>query len=636
MLDAMRKRTGSLVVKLFMGLLALSFAVWGIGDIFRGGQDPTVADVGGTAIRASDLQNEYGRALESVRRMTGGQIDAEQARALGVVDQALEGLITRAIISREVAALGLYTPDVSVREAIESDPTFQNQTGSFNRIVYQSVLNQNRLAETQYEELLREQLSQQQLVASLSAGLSVPKTTVETLRRYRDERRIATVAMITTDNVDEAPSPDDAAIAEYYAANEADFMAPEYRRITVVTLKPADLLDEVEVDEERVREEYDFNIDTYTVPQQRNVDRLVFDTEDEAAAAFERLLSGEDFYAVGADLTSQTESEMTLGTITRDDLPDAETAEAIFGLEVGRVSAPMETPFGWYLVRINQDYPGRVTPFEEVVDDIRNELKIEQASDAVYELSNRLEDERAGGATIEEAAGALGIAVSTIGPVDLRGLTPEGTPAENLPPIEEFLSTAFQSVAEIETDLLETAGNTSYVLRVDAVIAPEVRPLADIRDEVVVAWQQNWREDQAKQLAEAMAGRVGAGEDLATVAAESDIEVVTTGAFTRDGRDLSIAVGPNFTQAVFALAPGDATEALISGTGRYAIAVLDEIQPAEPDQTTELSDDLQEQLRRGVQGDVEAGFNNALRLKYGVQVNQSLVDNLFDVDAGSP
>ncbi len=635
MLDAIRKRTGSLVVKLFIGLLALSFGVWGIGDIFRGGQDPAVADVGGTSIRASDLQNEYIRALESLRRATGGQIDAEQARAFGVVDQALDGLITRAIVSREVASLGLFMPDAVVKVRIEEDPTFQDQTGRFNRLIYQSVLNRNRLDETQYEELLREQLSQEQLLESLSAGLSVPQAAVDALQRYRDERRIAQVAIVTTDHVDEAREPDQDAISEYYAANEADFMAPEYRRITLVTLKPADLLDEVDVDEERVREEYDFRVDSYTVPHQRDVDRMVFDTEDEADTAFERLMSGDDFFAVGAELTRQAESEIALGTITRDDLPSDDVAEVIFDLVVGRVSSPLETPFGWYLVRINEDMPGRVTPFEEVADEIRGELQIELASDAVYELSNRLEDERAGGATIEEAASALGIAVSSIGAVDLRGLTPEGTPAANLPPIQEFLSTAFESVAEVETDLIETAGNISYVLRVDAVIAPALRPLGEVRESVITAWQQNWRQEQTKELAESVASRVAAGEYLSDVAPEADIEVVTTEAFARDGRDLSIGVGPNFMTAVFALAPGEATEALISGTGRYAIAVLDQILPAEPDPTAALADGLRRQLRRSVQGDVETAFSDALRRKYGVQVNQTLVDNLFDVGFGT-
>jgi len=636
MLDAMRKRTGSLVVKLFMGLLALSFAVWGIGDIFRGGQDPTVADVGGTSIRASDLQNEYNRALESLRQATGGQIDAEQARAFGIVDRALDGLITRTIVTREVSSLGLFTPDDIVATEITENPAFQDQHGHFNRLIYQSVLNQSRLGETEYEELVREQISQEQLIGSLSAGLTVPEAALDALRRYRDERRVAQVAIVTTDQVDDAPEPDEGAVAEYYAANEAEFMAPEYRRITLVTLKPADLLDEVDVDEARVRDEYDFRIDSYTVPHRRDVDRLVFDTEEEAAAAFERLLSGGDFFTVGAELAGQSESDIDLGMVVRGDLPSEEIAEAVFTLDVGRVSSPIETPFGWYLVRINEDFPGHITPFEEAADDIRGELQIEQASDAVYELSNRLEDERAGGATIEDAARALGIAVSMVGPVDLAGMTPEGVPAANLPPIQEFLSTAFESVANVETDLIETAGNISYVLRVDTVIAPELRPLAAVRDDVIAAWKQNWREEQSKELAEGMASRVAAGEDLATVASDAEVETVITDPFARDGRDLSVAAGPNLISAIFALAPGEATEAVISGSGRYAIAVLDQILPAEPDQTAGAVDDLRGQLQRSVQGDVEIAFSDALRRKYGVQVNQSLVDNLFDVGSSTP
>ncbi len=633
MLDAMRKQTGSLIVKIFIGVLALSFAVWGIEDVFLGEQDPTVAEVGGTSIRASALQNEYGRALESLRAATGGQIDAEQARAFGIVNRALDGLITRTIVTREVRELGLFTPDAAVAEAIVSNPTFQDDAGTFNRLIYQSVLNQNRLGEIEYEELVREQLSQEQLILSMASGLSVPDAAVDALRRYREERRVATVAVVTPDDVEEAPTPDDAAITAFYEENEASFMAPEYRRITYITLKPADLLDEVEVDEALVREEYDFQLDSYTVPHRRDVDRLVFGTEDEAATAIERLMSGDDFYAVGLELAGQSESDIDLGVLVREDLPTEDVAEAIFALDVGRISAPIETPFGWYVVRINDDMPGRVTPFEEVADDIRGELKIVQASDAVYELGNRLEDERAGGATFVEAAGALGIAVTTIDAVSLAGLKPDGEPATDLPPIQEFLTTAFASEPDVETDLIETDGNITYALRVDGVTPPALRPLEDIREDVIAAWQRNWREDQAKALAESIANRVAEGEDLTTVASEDDIAVVNSEAFARDGRDLAVAAGPNFVEAVFALSPGEATEAIISGSGRYAIAVLDEIVPADAEQAEDMRNQIRLQMQRGVRNDVEAAFGDALRRKYGVKINQSLIDNLFDVGA---
>ena len=133
-----------------------------------------------------------------------------------------------------------------------------------------------------------------------------------------------------------------------------------------------------------------------------------------------------------------------------------------------------------------------------------------------------------------------------------------------------------------------------------------------------------------------MASRIAEGETLADVSSEAGIEVTTTEAFSRDGRGLTLGVGPNFINAVFALETGAATEAVMSGTGRYAIAVLDEIQSADMSAESAPFDDLRGQLRRSVQGDVEIAFADALRRKYGVQVNQSLVDNLFDLGFGSP
>ena len=81
MFQSIFKNLKSWVIKIFLGLIALSFAAWGVGDIFRGNSDPTVASIGNIKVRASELVREYNRELEQLRRLSGGQIDAEQARA---------------------------------------------------------------------------------------------------------------------------------------------------------------------------------------------------------------------------------------------------------------------------------------------------------------------------------------------------------------------------------------------------------------------------------------------------------------------------------------------------------------------------------------------------------------------------
>jgi peptidyl-prolyl cis-trans isomerase D len=634
MLDAIRKRTASFVVKLLMGVLALSFALWGIGDMFTGGQDPAVAEVGGTKITASQLQAEYARTLDYWQRATGGQIDAEQARAFGIVNQALETLVTRALLRQEVEAIGIGAPDSRVREMITSNESFRSPAGIFDRTIYQAVLRQNRLTEDQYEIGIREDYARGQLMDSLASGLVTPKIAVDTIREFRGEERTAAIVMVTPDNAPDAPAPDDATIQAFYADNENLFMAPEYRTVTLVSLRPADLLDEIDVSDEDVRQDYDYRIDSYTTPHLRNVDRLVFDSAELAESAFERLMGGDDFLAVGRDLAGQGDADMRLGMVTREDFPDAATADAVFGLTVGQVGKPIETAFGWRIFRVTEDSPGGIQAFEDVAEEIRMERKISAASDAVFDLSNRLEDERAGGATLTEAASALGIDAQIIGPIDRFGLDREGTASETLPMIPEFIEEAFKAGTDIESNLLESVGNIFYVLRVDDVVPGQLKPLDTVRDDVIAAWQADWRDGQSKVMAEGIAERIGAGETIYAVAESVGILVDQTGTFTRDGGDQRAALPPALIDAIFTREAGKATGAIDTGGGRYAIAVVGEVLPwtpasLTPDSAGHIHDEIRDQLDQGTREDIAIAYDSALRKKYGVSINQSLVDNFI-------
>ena len=629
MLEALRKRTGSFVVKLLLCILALSFAFWGIGDTFTPSQNPVVAEVGNASITASQLQREFNRNLEYWRRVTGNSIDAEQARAFGVMDQALEALVTRAMLRQEVSAIGIGAPDNLVREMIVSNDSFRDLAGNFDRAIYRSVLRQNQMSEDQFEAGIRDDFARSQLMDSLASGLVTPSIAINTIQRYRGEKRTATIALVTPNQAPEAPTPDDSEINAFYGENEHRFMAPEYRTVTLVSLSPGDLLDEIEISEDVLRQDYEYRIDTYTTPHMRDVDRLVFGDGEVAGAAFERLMAGADFYAVGRDLGGQGNADMKLGMITRDDLPSEATAEIVFGLGVGQVGQPIETDFGWRIFRVNGDVPGAVTPFEDAADEIRQELKIAAASDAVFDLSNRFEDGRGGGASISEAAYGLGIAVQIIGPLDRNGLDREGTASEALPAIPEFIAETFNAVRGDETDLLESVGNVFYVLRVDDVIESHLKPLADVREQTIAAWQARWREEQSKLLAEEISARVGAGESLEAVAESVGAEFIQTPSFARDGGNLETSVGTALIELIFSLEPGQVTQATVTRAGLYAVAVVGEVLPWNADGDRAADANLRAQLDRGAREDIAVAYDSALRRKYVVSVNQPLIDSLF-------
>lgn len=616
----------SWTVKIFLGIIALSFAVWGIGDIFRGGQDPSVASVGGVNIHASQLSRAYSREVERLRVASNGAIDAEQARAMGVVQRTLQSMISRKVFDLEAAGLGMTVDDATLRREIRENPAFVDDFGNFERTQFDYVLRQEGMTEPQYIADLRLDMARAHLIDSLIGGLDVPDALIEQIYGYRQERRVVEVVSVDGRDIADVPEPDEAAIEAYHRDNTARFTAPEYRALTYVMLRPVDLIEEIDIDETVLLTEYDLRLDEYQMPDRRDIDMFVLDNKAAADAAYDRLLRGDDFIAVGEETAGVVGADISLGPIAKAELPE-DLVDPIFALSAGAVGQPMESAFGWHIVRVNDVLPAATRTFADAREELREELVVDKAIEAVFELSNLIEDELAGGATLEEAARAVGAAIQTIEGIDQRGLNTDGKPHEALPAIVDFLEVAFAAARGEESALRESPGNIMFMLRTDRITEPALRPLAEVRDDVIAAWKSERRGEKAQEIAEAIADDPTAATDLAAAADKHGFAPVTGGAFSRNGAGLDLNLGAGAVRAAFTLTPGAVSDAVANGRGHFVVIRLKEIVAASPDKET--SDALEAELRQGFQGDLINGFEQAIRDARGVKVYHQLVDNLF-------
>jgi peptidyl-prolyl cis-trans isomerase D len=625
MSQALSARLKSWLVKGFLLVIVLSFAVWGIGDIFRGGQDPTVIGVGDVKIAASEFSAEYGRQLQRMRQLTRGAIDAEQAKALGLVDQTIEQMITRSVLAQARARLAMTLSDQAVVAELRQLPALQNEVNEFDRQRFYSVLAENRMSEPQFIDMLRQDIVSRQFVGSLTAAAAAPATLVDILQRYRSERRVAELLVITTDGVAEPADPSDAELDAYDRENQDAFTAPEYRKVAFVVLRPADMVGEIEIDEDSMRTEYEDRLEAYTVAETRDLDMIVFADQDSAKSGHERIIGGADLFAVAQDLAGKSESDVKLGLVTKDAMP-AEIADPVFTLAEGAVSGPLESPLGWYIVRVNKVNPGGTKSFEEARAEIRESLAAVRAIDAIYELSTRLEDELAGGATIEDAARAIGLEAQTIEAVDAAGLDPTGTGVATLPSVPSFLPTVYRTSVGETSPLTEGEANTLFVLRVDGITPPALRPFDLVRDQAVSGWKERARARAAEALANQIASEQAGGASMQALADSHGLSLTTTTAFTRDGRDLNAEIGRAVVDAIFYLAPNAATGAVADGPGRFVIARLKEITPGDPNEQREA---LLDAVRGGIEADIRTSFEQALRERQSIRVARDLIDTLI-------
>jgi len=624
-----KKIVTKIAVFILFGLLVMSFAIWGIGDIFYGGsQARIVAEIGDIKVDQQDFSRTLAREINSASRRLGTRLTGEQAQSLGLVQQVLRQEVSRALIRQQAADLGVITTDEQIRARILEEPAFQDELGSFSRARFLQALQVSGASEQAFVAGLKEDIESQSIVSAVSEAVVAPVNLAESVYAYQEERRVAEFVVLRSDSVTDIPDPSDEELQEFYESNAQSFMAPEYRSISMVRLDPEEFAKEIGVDEEALRQEFAARFEDFVVQEEREIEQIVFATEEEAQQAVERLSGGEAFEAVAQALTQQT--PVPLGTVTKNDLlPDL--AEPAFALAPQSISEPIQSPLGWHVLRIGEVSP-RVEPvFEEVEEELANDMAMRDAVDSLISIANEFDDEMASGATLEEAATNLNLSLVSIEAIDARRQDLDGNLIEDLPADPAF-DQILSETEEGETSLLtETSDGGYFVLRVDSVVDPARRPFEDVKDRVAELWRGVQRNDRIRERAEALKADLDAGGTLAEVAAANELLLETSEPLRRSDPPPASVASPQLLSALFQVDEG---EALIAPSAEgQVIAKLLEIQPADLSQASSALNTTQENLGRSMQGEMLDQFIIALQQEYPVTVNntvlQELLDNLY-------
>jgi peptidyl-prolyl cis-trans isomerase D len=624
MLQAIRQKTSSIVAIGLFGLLILSFAVWGIGDIFRAtGPTNVIAEVGAVEIPAEALLNEFQRSIRNVQRQTGVRLDTQQAQDIGLLDQALEQLLTKTVLDVKAAELGVAISDDAINRTIQSDPAFRNQFGQFDPNIFRSTLFNNGLNESGFIALLRSDLARRQVISSVAMLDTAPRVLSGRLYDYRNESRVAeTIQVAAADQAFEPPAEAD--LRAYYEANKDRFMAPEYRKLTAVILAPAALIGEIEIDDQVLRDEYDGRRAEFETPEQRGVEQIVFDDEAKAKEAAALLGEGRAFAAVAEEMTGA--APLSLGEVTASELGLPALGNAAFALAEGAVSAPVESPLGWHILRVTKIVPGSVRSFEAVRETLREELARAQAIDDLSEVANRLEDELGGGASIEEGAHGVGLDVLRVDAVDASGAAPDGAPVDGLPADPQFLQVAFESDPGVDSFLTETEDGY-FILRVDSITGAAPKDFEAVRADSEEAVRGERQLAAAEDRAEELLALAEGNASLADVATEQGLRLATSQPVTRIEQDAAAGISPTVTAALFELAVGEVGMAP-TGDG-YTVFRLKEVIAADAAADTAGAERVATETAGAVRNDLLQQLDRAIRQHHEVTVDERAIEGLI-------
>ena len=626
MLDSLKKLASGWVAQLFIGLLVLSFAVWGVSDIFTGFRSDAVAQVGSTDITVVEFQREYDLALQNLSRQLGVPITQQQAQQMGIPGQVLGRLVSEATLNEAAGGLGLAMSNTVLGHQIAADTRFQGPDGTFNRGYLSEYIRSQNMTEDQFIGVLRDEYLRGQIGQAFAGGVAAPESYLRAVHEFRSEARNISYLLLTAPAETEVPDPDETTLTAWFTEHGAEFAAPEYRAVRYFALSPEGIARVEEVTDEEARARYDANAARFTTVERRRVQQIVFPDRAEADAAADALAGGQTFEALLTE-RSLTAEDVDLGLVTKTDLIDPAISDAAFALVPNLISAVVDGAFGPVLLRVTEVQPAVVTTFEEARDTLKTEIAAERAVAEINDTYNAIEDARAGGDTITEVAARYELLIVTIPAIDQSGNDEAGNPVPDVPPA--LLTGIFETDVGLENDPVEPARNSFAWYEVTAIADPRARTLDEVRDRVVTAWKAEERGRLLQQRTDALLTEVQT-RPLAAVAIELLLPVKTATGLTR----VTTPSGDLTTEAlsaIFTTAEGKAGSAAGAQPLTSVVFVVDSL--SVPEYVAEAPDLTQakEQFDNQFVGDLLGMYVGQLQGQTSVRFNQVLLEQVIGV-----
>ncbi|HEY5347539.1 MAG TPA: SurA N-terminal domain-containing protein [Rhizomicrobium sp.] len=620
MIQWLHQLSKSWVASLLMGLLALSFVAWGIGDMFTGASDTTAIKVGGTEIGADMFANNYKRYLRRASAQSHIELTPDDARRQGLPAIVEQELISQTVMVNMAQDMGVEASQESAVAMIRAIPRFAGVTGGFDHQVFLAEMENLGYSENEFIDEVRGELTTQTLERALTDGFEAPSTYMLTLLAYLGERRAADYVLITPDMAGAIPTPSDAVLAAYVKAHPEKFSTPEYRDVSYAEISPQDVMSQIAVTDAQIQQEYDATKATYVIPEKRDLQQLEFSGEAAAAAARARIAGGMSFDALLAS-EHKTPAQVSLGTLTSADIPDADRAKAAFALPLNEVSQPVKSALGgWVLLRATRIVPGSNKTLAQARDDIRKGLAAQLANSKMTDIANAFSDARAGGDDIATAAKKAGMKSGHIAAIDSNGLGPDGKKIDADP---DFVAAVFKSEIGDDVDPFPTAAGNYFALKVNGTSPPKLLALDAVRAEAIAAWTSEQRAIRLTAMVRALTAQAQKARSLAGVAQSLHTGIRKSPGLDRGGN--SAVFSADVIDSLFETAPGGIT-AGPTGDGNYVIALLTGIDHPKPKGGEGFMRYAAQKISGQIAQDIPVSLANEGRDKQGVKVNQKLID----------
>ena len=485
MFNNLRKKTKSFTTKIFLLLIAASFALWGVGDIFSNKRDPVIAKIGNEIITAGEFLRTYQRILSDLRRNSNGQITDEIALSYDLHNQTLRQMINEKIVDIEVDKIGISVSKERLRNSIFASPYFKDQLGQFSQEQFEYNLRQLGLDEKEFLKELSKTIKRDQINNIFSFEKKVPSLISEIYYKIRNEERDIKTITFSSNNYKINKNITSSEIKDFYEKNSDRYIYPENRSFSVISIKPADIINDIQLTEKEIREEFESYPEKYNEPEQREIFLINTDSEQEAINLINKISDSSKFLEEASTFLNKERDSLNLGFLTFSDLPK-ELAEKSFKAKLGEIQGPEKTPFGWRIYLVNTIRKGTKLKFSEVKSDISKELKTAIAIDKLYDLGNAFYDDIASGSTALEAAESINATIKTFDKVKINGTNYLGKIVEDLPPYPKLLAVVYSTKLDDTSNLTNTISNITFAVHINEVNLSRAMSIDEAENQIII------------------------------------------------------------------------------------------------------------------------------------------------------
>ena len=629
MFDAVRNNPR--IVQIFLALIALPFAFWGVDSYLRSnGAGNDLASVGNSKISSLQFDQALRERQDQLRQSLGAEFKSEMMNSPAVKLGILNGLINQRLLLLEAEKLHLGTSNQALREVIGGIPAFQ-EDGKFSDNRYQAVLASQGTSPAQFEARIRQDLTLQQLVGTIGGSAFVSKTQAEQMLHLQAEERQFGEFRFTAASFADKVKIEPETVQKYYDENKQRFETPERIKANYVVLSLDTLLDQVNVNDAEINKWYDDHPQLYRVPEERRASHIliIFDGDDKAKAkaqaetVYKEVQKNPSRFAELAKQYSKDPGSAQkggdLGFFSRGMMVKP-FDDAVFSLKDGEISGIVESDFGYHIIKLTGIQSERVRPLSDVRAEIESELKRQAASrrfaEAAEAFSNMVYEQSD---SLQPVADKFGLKVQQ------TGWLPKNADAQTLASIgrlgnEKLLTALFSDDAVKEkrnTEAVEIAANTLVAARVAEHEPAKVRPLEAVRSDIEKQLKAEATMQQARQAGEARLAELRKGDDKTAWSKSASVSRLEAGKsklpwaalqaiFKADVHKLPAYVGVDVDDA-------------------YALFKITKVTQPEKIDEAQIAALKSEYTKVVAQEDL-AAYLSGLRSRYEIDVNRSLLE----------